>query len=66
MTSKNIVFRTLLAILHFNDNTERKQQRSKDGKLYFGVSYPKWKKGGHTVRKIMENPSFGKKINFFI
>lgn len=52
-------FRTFLAVLHFNENAGREQKKTRAGHARYGLHYPKWKKGGHTVRKILENPSFG-------
>uniref|UniRef100_A0A3B3HS12 Uncharacterized protein n=1 Tax=Oryzias latipes TaxID=8090 RepID=A0A3B3HS12_ORYLA len=56
--------RGLLAAMHFNENSGRTQQSTRSGELQYAVSLPKWKKGGHTVRKVLEEPTFGK-LYFF-
>uniref|UniRef100_A0A3P9ICA2 Uncharacterized protein n=1 Tax=Oryzias latipes TaxID=8090 RepID=A0A3P9ICA2_ORYLA len=56
--------RGLLAVMHFNENSGRTQQSTRSGELQYAVSLPKWKKGGHTVRKVLEEPTFGK-LYFF-
>ena len=43
--------RTLLAALHFNENSSRPQAVSKDGHAQWSVSYPKYKDGG-TIKEI--------------
>ncbi|XP_023819663.1 uncharacterized protein LOC101164121 isoform X2 [Oryzias latipes] len=50
--------RGLLAVMHFNENSGRTQQSTRSGELQYAVSLPKWKKGGHTVRKVLEEPTF--------
>ncbi|XP_078793294.1 uncharacterized protein LOC111948705 isoform X1 [Oryzias latipes] len=50
--------RGLLAAMHFNENSGRTQQSTRSGELQYAVSLPKWKKGGHTVRKVLEEPTF--------
>ena len=43
--------RTLLAALHFNENSSRPQAMSKDGHAQWNASYPKYKNGG-TIKEI--------------
>lgn len=44
--------RTLLAALHFNENTDREQSFTKTGTAQWRVSYPKYKKGGAVVKEV--------------
>ena len=63
--------RLQLAELHFNENTNRKQ-----GTKRYSVAFPKYKKGGYTIKKDLVNATYGKayrglpcallKINFCI
>jgi hypothetical protein len=41
-----------LACLHYNENTMRDQAVTKDGQKRYDVVFPKFKKGGYTVRGI--------------
>lgn len=52
--------RHTLASLHFNENLKRKPKTSKDGKVYFKVSYPKYKLGEEVVRHVSIIPTYGK------
>ncbi|XP_070552325.1 uncharacterized protein [Ptychodera flava] len=52
--------RTLLAISHFNENAGHNQQHTEGGEARYGLQFPKWKKSGYTVHKILPEPSFGK------
>ena len=56
--------RHALATLHFNENLQRKPQTSKDEKVYFKVSYPKYKLGEEVVRHISLTPTYGKQAVF--
>ena len=47
--------RLYLAALHYNYNSNRKQAVTKKGKKRFSMLFPKYKKGGHIVRKIKNN-----------
>ena len=55
-----ILGRLYLAALHYNENAWRNQAVTKKGEKRYTVLYPKYKKGGHIVRKLMENSSHGK------
>ncbi|KAL5019114.1 hypothetical protein ScPMuIL_004836 [Solemya velum] len=46
--------RVILAVLHFNENSNRQQARKSDGSLQWQLSYPKYKKGGVVVRPVKE------------
>ena len=49
--------RLLLACLHYNENSDRAQARSKSGKLLWSVSYPKYKEGA-TVKEVKVSVTF--------
>ena len=51
--------RLYLAALHYNYNSNRKQAVTKKGKKRFNMLFPKYKKGGHIVRKIKTTSSYG-------
>ena len=51
-------YRLQLAALHYNENAIRKQAKSKQDKLRYSISFPKFKKGGYTVRKLKEKCSY--------
>ncbi len=46
--------RLQLASLHFNENAEQAKTRSGEE-----IVYPKYKQGGHIVRKIKTIPTYG-------
>jgi hypothetical protein len=48
-----------LAALHYNENVGRKQAMTKKGNIRYAVLHPKYKKGGHIVRKLKEDCSYG-------
>jgi len=45
--------------MHFNENAGRAQKYTESGQAIFGLYFPKWKKGGYTVRKLVQDPTFG-------
>ena len=49
---EGMLCRLLLAALHYNENSQRQQATTADGRLRFCIKYPKFKKGGYSVRKI--------------
>ena len=55
-------YRLYLAALyiHYNENGGRKQAETKKGEKRYAILYPKFKKGGHIVRKLKEDCSYGK------
>ena len=55
-----LLCRTLLAVLHFNENANRKKAITKDGQDRFEIVFPKFKKGGYVVKCIIEKPTYGK------
>jgi hypothetical protein len=50
--------RLLLAALHYNENSNRAIATSHDGRLRYCIKFPKFKKGGHTVRGVPEECTF--------
>ena len=50
--------RVKLAALHYNENASRGQMYTKSGNPVFQISYPKYKKGQHIVRKVLKNQTF--------
>ena len=60
----SIYIRLILAALHFNENSSRSQaQRKADGEKRYKIAFPKFKKGGYTVRPIKVDPTFSE---FFV
>ena len=49
-----------MAALHFNENANRKQAQTKGGEDRYDVIFPKYKKGGYVVRKIVQNPTYSR------
>ena len=54
-----LIYRHVLARLHFNENLRRDLKQTKDGKTYMHVTFPKFKMGEEVVREIAEPPSYG-------
>lgn len=50
--------RTKVAALHYNENAGREQQVSSTGKPAFQIRFPKYKKGGYIVRKVLQSKSY--------
>ena len=44
----------LLAVLHYNHNSNKKPAKTKKGDDRYSILYPKYKQGGFIVRKVME------------
>ena len=55
--------RLQLAALHFNENTNRVQAVTKQGTRRYDVVFPKYKKGGYVVKKVLTNATYGKVQN---
>ena len=51
--------RMQLATLHFNENSNRDQAVTKEGKDCYEIVFPKFKKGGYIVRKVTVKPTYG-------
>lgn len=54
------VSRFQLAALHYNENANKQQAKKNDGEERYSVCFPKYKKGGHIVRKIKVESTYGK------
>ena len=54
-----LIFRHMLAILHFNENLMREKRKAKDGTSHVNVVYPKYKFGEELVRQIAVPPTYG-------
>ena len=53
--------RTVLAGLHFNENAGRPAATTKRGGLQrYAVRFPKYKSGGHVVKKIIQAATYSK------
>jgi hypothetical protein len=52
------IFRHALAIVHFNENIKRDAKKTKDGKVYYSIHYPKYKNGDELVRTVPVPPSY--------
>ena len=45
--------------MHYNENGSKRQARTKTGEACYTILFPKYKKGGYIVRKIMEDSTYG-------
>ena len=52
--------RLILAALHYNNNSSKQQAVMKAGEEQYSILFPKYKKGGYIVRKVMKESSYGK------
>ncbi|XP_057715805.1 uncharacterized protein LOC130931222 [Corythoichthys intestinalis] len=55
---EEMLSRTIVAVLHFNENAHRAHSLTQDGVGIFSIHFPKSKQCGHIVRKVLENPTF--------
>ena len=55
--------RSLLGVLHFNENSKRQQATTKGGKEQYEIIFPKYKKRGYVVRKVFQAPTYGNLVN---
>ena len=51
--------RTYLAAMHHNENANRMQAITRDGRPQYRISFPKFKAGGHTVHIVKTDPTHG-------
>ncbi|XP_065885779.1 uncharacterized protein [Dysidea avara] len=51
--------RLKLAALHFNENANRPQAVTKEGDECYDIVFPKYKKGGYIVKKVLVKPTYG-------
>ena len=52
--------RIQLVALHFNENAHHEQAVTKAGEPRYDVVFPKYKKGGHIVKKVAKEPTYSK------
>lgn len=50
--------RLLLAALHYNENSNKAVATTKDGQIRYCIKFPKFKKGGYTVREVHDDSSY--------
>lgn len=53
-----LCYRVQIAVLHFNENANRKQATTAEGEERFDVLFPKYKAGGYVVKKVKVEPTF--------
>ncbi|KAK3738660.1 hypothetical protein QZH41_020507 [Actinostola sp. cb2023] len=53
--------RVILAAIHYNENSDR-EQATTGGELQYSIRFPKFKKGGYSVRKEKTNATYGNTI----
>ena len=51
--------RLKLAALHFNENSNREQAVTTKGEERYDIVFPKYKRGGYVVRKVLKDPTYG-------
>ena len=51
-----------LVILHFNESTNCEQAVTKHGDQCYDIVFPKYKKGGYVVHKVIIDPTYGKSL----
>lgn len=51
--------RLRLAMLHYNENNGRNHAETYTGEKKYSILFPKYKSGGHIVRKIAEKGTHG-------
>ena len=51
--------RLCLSALHYNENADRMQEVTVDGRPCYAIRFPKAKQGGHTVREIKTKATYG-------
>ena len=62
----DFLYRLHLAALHYNENGQRDQAATRDGDKRSSIVFPKYKKGGNTIREIKVDCTFGKYSLFVI
>lgn len=58
----SILYRHILAAIHFNHNLFRAGKKGEGGSQQVKVVYPKFKDGEATVREIKEKQNFGEAL----
>ena len=51
--------RIILAAMHYNENAQRKQAVNKSGEPVYSLHFPRFKKGGFTVRPVRSTATYG-------
>jgi hypothetical protein len=49
--------------MHYNENSTKCQAKTKAGDARYSILFPKYKKGGNIVRKLMEKSTYGKCVH---
>jgi len=55
---KGMLTRLMLAALHYNENSDRKQAQNKDGTGRYAIRFPKYRKGSYTLQVVKEAATF--------
>ncbi|XP_048733591.2 uncharacterized protein LOC125649824 [Ostrea edulis] len=50
--------RLMMAAIHYNENASRSQATTRDGDLQYKISFPKFKQGDYSVRKVTVEPTY--------
>ena len=58
LTNSTLIFRLLLACLHFNENADRERLRGPDGKPKVNTRFPKYKKGEPSLAFVKAKPTY--------
>ena len=61
-----LLFRLSLSALHYNENSDRLQNVTVDGRPRYSIKYPKAKKGGYALQPVKGPPTYGTFIQFNI
>ena len=59
-----LLFRLTLSALHYNENSDRLQKVTADGRPRYSIKYPKAKKGGYALQPVKGPPTYGTFIQF--
>ena len=54
-----LVYRHIIAAVHFNNNLHREDLKNKDGSEQIKIVYPKFKNGEATARNVKVKPNYG-------
>ena len=58
------LFSTMLAAMHYNENSMRQLATTQHGNLRFGIKYPKYKKRQYILKEIHVPATFSKYFNY--
>ena len=61
-----LLFRLSLSVLRYNENSDRLQKVTVDGRPRYYIKYPKAKKGGYALQPVKSPPTYGTFIQFKI